>query len=179
MAAGPASLSEVAGRTRSLADFGRHMRDWLLLVRRLTSRNQIGEAIALEPRILEGRLPQGRIADAWLAAYAEHLSSRIGRKPPAWTLQVSRFVDEPWFVDQTGSAEGRALALEGSPPAFRRRNLFTPDVELPLGLRAGRPRKSDEERRRSNAGRQRRFRERRQAELRRLRDMFYGRGGSL
>jgi hypothetical protein len=174
-----ASLKQVADQARSLADFGRHMRDWLLGLRRLSSRSELLRAIADEPRVLGERFPQGRIADAWLAAHAEHLASRIGSAPPAWTLGPSRFAEEPWFVGQSGGAGGRAVALVQSPPAFRRRNLFTPDVELTLGLRAGRPRKSAEEKRVSNAGRQRRFRERRRAELMRLRDSFYGRGGSL
>jgi hypothetical protein len=56
--------------------------------------------------------------------------------------------------------------------AFKRRNLYTYSVELPLRLHRGRPRKSLEQRRISNAERQRRFRARRKAELKQLRDLL-------
>ena len=65
----------------------------------------------------------------------------------------------------------RALALARSPLAFKRRNIFTPAVDLPLRLRAGRPAKSPEEKRRVNAERQRRFRKARQRELIALRKL--------
>jgi hypothetical protein len=52
---------------------------------------------------------------------------------------------------------------------FKRRNIFTPSVDLPLSLRAGRPAKSAEEKRKTNAGRQRRFRAARRDELAALR----------
>ena len=58
-----------------------------------------------------------------------------------------------------------------APLAFKRRNLFTPAVDLPLRLRAGRPEKTPEEKRRTNAERQRRFRKARQQELAALRKL--------
>ena len=73
-----------------------------------------------------------------------------------------------WFATDTASPKLRLLALRDSPAAFKKRNLFTPAVDLPLALRAGRPVKSAEEKRRNNAERQRRFRARRQAELEQL-----------
>jgi len=63
----------------------------------------------------------------------------------------------------------RLGALRDSPAPFKNRNLFTPVVDLPLNLRAGRPVKPAEEKRRANAERQARFRVRRQAESVRLR----------
>jgi hypothetical protein len=68
----------------------------------------------------------------------------------------------------------RTLALVRAPLAFKRRNLFTHAVDLPLALRAGRPAKSAEEKRRANAERQRRFRETRRAELAALRQQVRG-----
>lgn len=53
--------------------------------------------------------------------------------------------------------------------AFRRHNIFTVSVDLPLCLRAGRPAKSVEEKRKTNAERQRRFRRARSEELAHLR----------
>lgn len=111
------------------------------------------------------------IADAWLAAYAEHLASRINHSPPAWAFQKSRIVPEPWFADESGGPALRALALANAPLAFKRRNLYTDTVELPLRLRPGRPGKAADEKRRVNAARQRRFRARRQAELLALRKL--------
>jgi hypothetical protein len=72
----------------------------------------------------------------------------------------------------------RESALAHSPLAFKRRNLYTYSVELPLRLHRGRPRKSLEQKRRSNAERQRRFRARRKAELKRLRGLLAGRARS-
>jgi len=63
----------------------------------------------------------------------------------------------------------RLLALRDSPPAFKKRNLFTPKVDLPLQLRAGRTPVSAEQKRQKNAERQCRFRARRGVELELLR----------
>jgi hypothetical protein len=167
----PKSLKEVAAQTESLADFGRNLRDWLHEVRRFSSRPQVERALADEPATLKDRFPQGEIADAWLAAYAEHAASRIDRTPPTWAFDASRVAREPWFADESASHRLRALALVHSPLAFKRRNLYTMDVELPLRLRAGRPKETAEQKRQTNAMRQRRFRARRHAELNRLRKL--------
>lgn len=76
---------------------------------------------------------------------------------------------EPWFATDVRNPVLRLGALRDSPAAFKNRNLFTPVVDLPLNLRAGRPAKTAAEKRRANAQRQARFRGRRQAELTRLR----------
>ena len=166
----PKTLKEVAAQTESLTDFGRNLRDWLHEVRRYSSRPELERALADEPVILRHRFPQGAVADAWLAAYAEHIASRIDRTPPNWAFEASRILKEPWFADESANVSLRALALVHSPLAFKRRNIFTPDVDLPLRLRAGRPEKTAEQKRESNAMRQRRFRARLRAELKRLRN---------
>jgi hypothetical protein len=167
----PASLKDVASQSDSIVAFGHNMRDWLHEVRRSSSRPQLERAYAEEPATLRDRFPQGDVADAWLGAYAEHLASQIGRAPPDWAFHASRIADEPWFAIPT-DPRLRALALIHSPLPFRRRNLYTSAVDLPLRLRAGRPRKSSQEKRLSNAERQRRFRKRRRAELKKLRELF-------
>jgi hypothetical protein len=172
----PATLREVAEQSDSVTDFGYNVREWLHEIRRLSSRPQLVAAIAEEPASLGNRFPEGQIADAWLAAYAEHLASSIGRPAPDWTLQADRVADEPWFSSELRTAKLRELASIGSPPAFRRRNLFTPTVWLPLRLRRGRPAKSAEQKRKSNSERQRRFRVRRNAELRKLRELISAQG---
>lgn len=166
----PSKLKDVAERSDSIGDFGRHLRDWLHELRRASSRAQAAAAIADEPPSLRDRFPEGRIADAWLAAYAEHLAGKIGVVPPEWAFARWRISEDPIF-DEGSTPALRTLALVRAPLAFKRRNIFTHAVDLPLALRAGRPTKSAEEKRRANAERQRRFREKRRAELATLRKL--------
>jgi hypothetical protein len=161
----PQTLKEVAEQAASMAEFGLHLRDWLHGLRRASSRPQAAAAIADEPPRLAGKFPQGHVADAWLGAYAEHLAGKLGVAPPVWAFAPGRIAGEPLFDEGGDTPALRALALVGSPLAFKRRNIFTPAVDLPLRLRAGRPTKSLEEKRRVNAERQRRFRRARQLEL--------------
>ena len=166
----PSTLKEIAERSDSLGDFGRHLRDWLHELRRASSRTQAAETIAEEPPRLRDKFPQGHVADAWLAAYAEHLAGKIGGAAPEWTLAPWRTLDDPIFDDGSTPAL-RTQALVRAPLAFKRRNIFTPSVDLPLTIRAGRPAKSAEEKRQTNAERQRRFREARRNELTALRSL--------
>lgn len=165
----PKSLKEVAERSASLGEFGLHLRDWLHELRRASSRDQAFASLAEEPPLLRGKFSQGSIADAWLGAYAEHLSRAIGRSAPEWAFAPERIAADPVFDEGSESRFLRCLALAHAPAAFKRRNLFTPHVDLPLRLRAGRPAKSLEEKRKNNAERQRRFRKARLEELAALR----------
>ncbi len=167
----PKSLREVAARSDSLGEFGRHLRDWLHELRRFSSRAQAAATIAAEPPFLIGKFPEGRTADAWLGAYAEHLSRKLGRAAPAWAFAPGRIAQDPTFDQGAESMKLRTLALLHAPAAFKRRNLFTPSVDLPLRLRPGRPAKSPEEKRKTNAERQRRFRLARHKELVALRKL--------
>jgi hypothetical protein len=175
----PKSLREVAHFSDSLAAFGRNMRDWLHEIRGFSSRPQVALSIREEPQWLRDRFPEGSVADSWLAAYAEHVSSQIGLSPPDWAFHASRISDLPWFSDAGASPGLRWLALARSPLAFKRRNLYTTGVELDLRLRAGRPAKSAAEKRASNAKRQRRFRARLKEELIRLRILDSKLGGRV
>ena len=168
----PTTLKEVAEQSHSMAEFGLNFTDWLHEIRRLSSRIQLENTFTDEPRMLDDRFPEGAIADAWLAAYAEHLALRINRPPPDWAFKATRTAKEPWFSDVLNSPKLRESALARSPLAFKRRNIYTYSVELPLRLHRGRPRKSLEQKRKSNAERQRRFRARRKAELEKLRDLL-------
>ncbi len=167
----PTSLAEVANHSESLADFGRNLRDWLHHLRGISSRIQAAAAIAGEPPLLRKKFAQGDVADTWLAAYAEHLAARIRIPAPTWAFGPARFLVEPAFDEPGGSPALRALALVHSPLAFKRRNLFTPAVDLPLTLRAGRPTKRAEEKRKTDAERQRRFRAARKQEFAMLRKL--------
>ncbi len=172
MTSRPSSLKEIAERSDSLADFGRHLRDWLHELRRLSSRAQAAATIRDEPERLEGKFAQGQVADAWLAAYAEHLAGKAGIVPPNWAFAEGRTLKDPLF-DEGATPTLRWLALLQSPLAFKRRNVFTPWVDLPLTLRAGRPEKSVLQKRQNNAERQRRFRKARAEELKALRKLVH------
>ena len=167
----PTTLKEVAERSDSLGDFGRHLRDWLHELRRVSSRPQLAAKIADEPPRLREKFAQGHVADAWLGAYAEHLGGKIGSDAPGWAFAPWRVSAEPLFDEGGDTPALRILALARAPLAFKRRNIFTPAVDLPLALRAGRPAKSAEEKRRVNAERQRRFRKARIDELKALRKL--------
>jgi len=163
----PQTLAEVAQRGEDLRSFGGEFQDWLHAIRSIRTQDSIQHAIREEPDFLKTRFPEGINADAWLAAYAEHAAQKAGIEIPHWTRSQARTLDRPWFsVDAPAE---RLLALRDSPLAFKNRNLFTPRVDLPLNQRAGRPPVSAEPKRQKNAGRQRRFRARRAAELAALR----------
>lgn len=170
----PTTLKEIAQRSDSIGDFGRHLRDWLHELRRASSRPQAAHAITEEPPRLRDKFPQGQVADAWLGAYAEHLAGKLGITAPEWAFAPWRTSDDPIF-DDGSTPTLRMLALVRAPLAFKRRNIFTPSVDLPLALRAGRPTKSAEEKRKTNAERQRRFREARRVELAVLRKLAHKR----
>lgn len=162
----PRTLAELAARADSLARFGRELADWLHGLRGLGSRPALAASMAEAPGLLAGRFAEGGLADATLAAYADLLAERIGVAPPAWALEQARIAPEPWFAVE--GPRSRLLALRDSPPAFKRRNLFSPAPDLPVRLRSGRPPVTPEARRAKNAERQRRFQQRRRELLGRL-----------
>jgi len=165
----PATLAQIAEGAESIEDFGRLLRDWLHELRRVSSRPQVDAAIGGRPRLLRNCFAGGAVADAWLAAYAELVAQRTNGIPPNWAFDRARVAPEPWFSKESVGIKSRVFALQQAPMPFKRRNLYTPSVDLPLRLHAGRPSKSLEEKRRSNAERQRRFRDRRRSELATLR----------
>jgi hypothetical protein len=162
----PLTLQDVALRSDSLEEFGRHFQDWLHAVRGFSSRPQVEAALREAPARLAKKFKDGAVADAWLAAYADYAAGKIGRPAPAWTK--GRVSPAPWFAVGPDTRE-RVTALRDSPPPFKARNLYTPAVDLPLALAAGRPAKPAEDLRKANAERQRRFREKRRKEWKRLR----------
>jgi len=165
----PQSLKEVADRADELRTFGWEFQDWLHTVRAIRSRPALLAAIQEEPPLLANRFPEGNVADAWLAAYAEQVSQHLDYQVPDWANRPNRVADKPWF--STDGKQSRLLALRDSPPAFKNRNLFTHKVDLPIRLRAGRPPVSAEQKRQKNVERQRRFRLRRSVELELLRTL--------
>ena len=126
------TLSDVAAWSDSRAVFRRNLRDWGDHVRTLTVRAHAIGSVVLPPRLLRGKFPEGAVADAWLAAYAEYVCLHASADIPEWALKPNRILAAPSFDDGVVDPRQRALALDRSPEAFRRRNIFTTAVDLPL-----------------------------------------------
>ena len=118
------SLEEVAAWSESWVSFGGHLSDFL---DQFYSKRR-ADMLAEEPRILAGRMEEGNVADAYLAATAVHLARSIKSVPPAWAWNANRKLHSPWFASR-GSAV-RATLLAESPAAFRERNLFVSENAL-------------------------------------------------
>lgn len=145
----PKSLAEVTARSVSKESFGRELADFEHELQRCSSRKGLSAAIEDKPELLRGTFPTGAIADAWLAAYAEHLAHQFALAYPEWIFGASRFLGEPYIHD-THSRRLKVWHTLKAPPAFSRRNLFV-DIHLPLiRLRRGRPRKSAAHKREMN-----------------------------
>lgn len=111
------SLAEVARRVNAGASFGMTLANFLdnfycsPLLRALM--------IADEPPPLDNARDH-----ATLGAVAEHLARRWNLADvPAWADDPSRFLQKPYFT--TAVKALRPMLREQSPPAFRRRNIFT------------------------------------------------------
>ena len=148
------TLSDVAGQSNSLREFGMNLRDWQHVIQRehVNSRQELARRLAEEPPLLAHRFSQGDVADAYLAAYAEWIADRAGIPRPAWCANLARCAIDPWFSTST-----RGLLLVRSPASFRQRNLFT--IPEPVFTpRRGRPRVSAEQKREKARERQRAYR---------------------
>jgi hypothetical protein len=85
--------------------------------------------ITEEPAVLPDE-----VANAYLAAVAEHLALRYRLPPPGWVLKPERFLHRAHF----GGPEGmRAVLLVESPAAFRRRMIFVDHDPLARPSRRG------------------------------------------
>lgn len=128
------TLSDVAAWSSSYGVFRRNLRDWMAHVATVTARSGALATVVAPPRPLRGKFPEGSIADAWLAALAEHVCLHCGAAIPEWALKTNRFLAEPSFDDGVIEPRLRALAMDQSPEAFRRRNIFTTTVQLSLNV---------------------------------------------
>ena len=66
--------------------------------------------------------------DAVLAAVAEHLAFHHQLPCPGWSQEPARCAERAWFLSDLPTQ--RAWAVETSPAAFRRRNLFIVPADL-------------------------------------------------
>jgi len=137
----PESLAEVAAESDSEESFGRNLADFEHELVRLTSRKGLLASIQARPPLLAEVFSTGRVADAWLAAYAEELAYRFNLDYPGWIWEPDRFLDSPYIHDHHSSRLKVWHTLK-SPVSCSRRNLFV-DLHLPqIQLRRGRPRKT-------------------------------------
>ena len=162
----PQTAAEVCEGVNDAEDFGRNVRDWQHELLKVTSRPTFARLIKEAPPLLRDRLKDGGQCDAYLAAYVEWLSDRAGIEAPNWVFDPRRTADRPWFDHPPLWAQ----SFVNSPAAFRRRGVFTKPDNV-IRIHRGRPPVSSEEKRRKNAERQRRFREKVKAKLARLKEL--------
>ena len=120
----PATLAEVAAWSDSLGAFSQYLAEFLdefYLERR-------GAMLEEEPARLIGKIHEGEVADAYLAATAVALARLLGRRPPPWAMAVERRLEHPWFASRGPAI--RATLLVESPASFRERNLFVSENVL-------------------------------------------------
>lgn len=120
----PGSLAEVAAWSRARRDLWNHLADFLdqfYLERRL-------DMLQEEPARLAGKIDDGDVADAYLAATAVSLARSLSMVPPSWARRPDRTLHRPWFAS-SGPAIRATLLLE-SPAPFRERNLFVSENAL-------------------------------------------------
>ena len=114
----PSSLAEVSQRSAQGESFESELADFL---HEFAFCGEVA-MLADEPALLCDQSERGKIYDAYLAAVAASLSSKIDQPAPTWTRHGERILREPWF--SSPGRHMRALLLVESPAAFRERNLF-------------------------------------------------------
>jgi hypothetical protein len=128
----PKSLREVAAEARFYREFGRHLKDFLHEFAWAKGKGRSLEPMLTEePPRMEGRFPEGKICDAYLAATADYLSRKNGFASPAWSLADDRILEEPWFAEELPSI--RQYLLRDTPSAFKDKNIFTLESALSVG----------------------------------------------
>jgi hypothetical protein len=114
----PKTLVEVASNCRSFDELSFRLADFLHEFSARPDLAMLTEA----PPLLGDAIQFGDVADAYLAATAEALSTSLGKGRPEWTEAPERYLRRPWFA-RSGASMRACLLLE-SPAAFRERNLF-------------------------------------------------------
>ncbi|SKB01582.1 hypothetical protein SAMN02745166_03408 [Prosthecobacter debontii] len=99
-------------------EFGYALRDYLDQFRVAPDAALLQE----EPALLDARLQDGGVADAYLAAAAAWLSHQHGISAPDWAQESKRILEIPFFAAKTHGL--RMILLQESPAEFRVRNLF-------------------------------------------------------
>lgn len=159
----PQTAAEVCSHVYDSETFGRNVRDWQHELKNIHSRSEFARRVAAKPPLLRSRLEDYGQCDAYLAAYVEWLCDSIGIDSPEWTQDPRRIADRAWYDYPPLWQQSFVQA----PGAFRRRKIFTRPENV-LTIRPGRPRVSRRHKQQKNADRQRRYRQRIQEKLQRL-----------
>ena len=150
-------------------DFGRNVRDWQHVIRHFKSRAEFKRSVEQPPALMSDNLKDNGQSDAYLASYVEWLCDSIGLEPPEWVFDPERIASKAWYDFVPLWAQSFVL----SPGVFRKRGIFTTPDNV-LNIRPGRPRKSAEEKRATNAARQKRYRQRVKEKLAKLKELEKG-----
>jgi hypothetical protein len=124
----PRSLADVVVAAKEEGDVYARLREFLDHFYRRTGERR--EMLREEPALLDDA-----VADAYLAAAAEHLAIRYRLPIPAWVHDKRRFLHMPHFAGPRGM---KAMLLAESPTAFRRRMIFVGYDPLGRPSRRGR-----------------------------------------
>jgi hypothetical protein len=114
----PQSLAEAAEWSDDAGKFSFNIRDFLDEF----YADPRAERLADEPPMRTEILSDNGLADAYVAAIAEHLSRQYQFRPPGWSALPARVLKHPWFAMESHGA--RMFLLVESPAAFRERNIF-------------------------------------------------------
>jgi hypothetical protein len=114
----PQSLAEVAQDASDAEALSFAMRNFLDAFYADPSLKRLAE----EPRRLASILSDNGLADAYLAAVAEHLARQYRFRGPEWVRSTERTLKKPWF--SMNSHAGRMFLITESPASFRQRNIF-------------------------------------------------------
>ena len=114
----PRSIAEVALRSLNGRSFEYELADFLHEFARCGNNLMLAES----PAFLQDSHEMGPVFDAYLAAVAASLATRLNFPAPEWTRATERILKYPWFA--SSGRHMRALLLVESPSAFRERNLF-------------------------------------------------------
>ncbi len=112
------SLKEVAEISREQNTFSYALRDFLDAF----YNDPTFEKLAEEPALLSTSLNDNGLADAYLAAVADHLRREYRLALPAWAKKTHRVLKTPYFAASTHGL--RMIYLQESPSAFKERNIF-------------------------------------------------------
>lgn len=162
----PRTAAEVCRGVKDPETFGRNIRDWQHELQKVPHKQELQRRMFDEPPILSDVLKDDGQSDAYLAAYVEWLCDRIGVDAPDWVDQPERYARRPWY-DLPNLWEDSFVQAPGS---FRVRGIFTIPEKV-INLRPGRAKVSIESKRKKNAMRQKRHRQRIQERLKKLEEL--------
>lgn len=112
------TFADQFSRVTTKREFGYALRDYLDRFRFAPDQALFHE----EPALLEARLNDDGVADAYLAAAAAWMCHQHGFPAPEWAQESRRVLDTPFFAAKTHGL--RMILLQESPAEFRVRNLF-------------------------------------------------------